>query len=88
MFLPSSAASSPAREIPAVADQKPTTGTNVIGEGLGAGIGDGIGVGVGMGFASGLWMAAFGRLGSGVGDGCVGAQDSTMAAASAALIHR
>jgi hypothetical protein len=63
-------------------DQKPTTGTKAIGDGLG----DGIGLAVGLGAADGLWMVGVGRLGSGVGDGWVGAQESTMAA-SAAQIH-
>ena len=75
--------------MPAVADQKPTTGTRAIGDAVGDGIGveDGIVVGSGTGFAGECWMAAVGRLGAAVDDGCVGAHDSTTAA-SAALIHR
>ena len=79
MLLPASAASSSAREIPAVADQKPTTGTRAIGDGLG----DGVGVGVRLGSGSRLGMAGVDRLNSGVVGGGGDAQDSTMAASPA-----
>jgi hypothetical protein len=79
-----SAASSSAREMPAVGDQNPTTGTRAIERGVGVGtfvgldwgVDDAVVVAVGVGF------------GSGVGDGCVGAQDVTMVAIATTPIHR
>jgi len=86
------AASSSAREMPAVVDQNPTTGTSAIGAGLGIGVGAEVGVGGGTGVvlarAWALGIAAFVGLGSGDGDGRVGAQDVTMTTSVAAPIHR
>jgi hypothetical protein len=69
--------------MPVAADQKPTTGTRAIVEGVGVRVGVGVGVGSGARVA----VAVFVGFGSGVGDG-VGAQDTTMAAIITALNHR
>ena len=66
MPLPISAASSSTREMPVVADQKPTTGTRAITDGVDLGVGLGVGSGVRIA------VAVFVGCGSGVGDGCVG----------------
>jgi hypothetical protein len=70
--------------MPVVADQNPTTGTRAITDGVGVGLGVGLGVGSGVRIA----VAVFVGFGSGVGDGCVGAQDITMAAIATAPDHR
>jgi hypothetical protein len=69
--------------MPAVADQKPTTGTRAIEDGVGVAAF----VWFGSGVADGLGVEAVVGFGSGIGDGCVGAQDATMAAIAAAPIH-
>lgn len=63
--------------MPAVADQKPTTGTRAIGDALG----------LGLGRVWALGIAAFAGFGSGASDGCHGAQDITTATSAAAPIH-
>lgn len=73
--------------MPAVVDQKPTTGTRAIGDGDGVRVGVAAIVGFGSGVADGLGCEAVVGFGSGVGDGCVGAQDITMAATAATPIH-
>jgi hypothetical protein len=72
--------------MPVVANQKPTTGTRAITDGVGVGVGVGLGVGVGSGVR--IAVAVVVGFGSGVGDGCVGAQDITMAAIATAPNHR
>jgi hypothetical protein len=71
--------------MPVVADQKPTTGTRAIVEGVGVRVGVGVRLGLGSGVRIAVAVAV--RFGSGVGDG-VGAQDTTMAASITALNHR
>ncbi|OGO51307.1 MAG: hypothetical protein A2V84_00700 [Chloroflexi bacterium RBG_16_70_13] len=68
--------------MPVVADQKPTTGTRAITDGVDLGVGLGVGSGVRIA------VAVFVGCGSGVGDGCVGAQDITMATIATAPDHR
>ena len=73
--------------MPAVADQKPTTGTRAIDDGVGVRVGFAAVVRSGPG--AGVRVEASTRVAFGpvVADGCVGAQDSTMAAIAATPIH-
>ena len=74
--------------MPAVADQKPTTGTRAMGDRVGVRVAVAAFVGFGSGVADGLGYEAVVEFDSGVEDACVGAQDVTMAAIAATPIHR
>lgn len=69
--------------MPAVADQKPTTGTRAIEGGVGMGTLAGLNWGVDD---AGVVVVGVG-FGLGTGDGCVGAQDITMAAITTTAVH-
>jgi hypothetical protein len=70
--------------MPAVADQNPTTGTKAIERGVGVGTF----VGLGWGVDDAVVVAVGVGFGSGIGNGCVGAQDITMAAIATTPTHR
>jgi hypothetical protein len=71
--------------MPVVVDQKPTTGTRAVE--------DGVRVGVaafdrsGPSLDDGAGVEAVVRFASGIGDGCAGAHDITMATIAATPIH-
>jgi len=74
--------------MPAVVEQKPTTGTRAIEAGVGVRVEVAALVGSGSGVDDGLGVGAVGGFDPGIEDGCVGAQDITMATIAATPIHR
>jgi uncharacterized membrane protein len=76
--------------MPVVADQKPTTGTRAITDGvwIRVGVGALVGFGLGVGAGGGVGEAAVVGCDTDVGDGGVGAQDPTVAASVNAVNHR
>ena len=69
--------------MPAVVDQKPTTGTRAIEDGVGVGAF----VCLGWDVDDAVVVAVDVGSGSAISDRCVGAQDITMAAIATTLIH-